>query len=156
MAEKTKKNFFSEKINILFLIYSSSLICISFLIMLILSAVYNNYSILHGLLLNIPFIIATFILGIVFNNLIFKTFKQMHKRGIIIISILLYCAQYIVLLLGLIIGLIVNHVINLDIFNIYSLFSTALIYPATILLGSLTYHISLSISERKKKDKPNN
>ena len=156
MAKQTKKNIFSERVNIFFLIYLSILIGVSFLITLTLSAVYNNYTILYGCLLNIPFIIAAFVLGIVFNNLIFKTFKQSRKGGIVIISILLYCTKYIVLLLGLIIGVIVNRVTNQDIFNIYALFLTALVYPVSIFLGSMTYHIRLSISERKKKEKPNN
>ena len=156
MTKQTKKNIFSEKVNIFFLIYLSILIGVSFLITLTLSAVYNNYTILYGCLLNIPFIIAAFVLGIIFNNLIFKTFKQSRKGGIVIISILLYCTKYIVLLLGLIIGVIINRVTNQDIFNIYALFSTALVYPASIFLGSMTYHIRLSTSERKKKEKPNN
>ena len=156
MTKQTKKNIFSERVNIFFLIYLSILIGVSFLITLTLSAVYNNYTILYGCLLNIPFIIAAFVLGIIFNNLIFKTFKQSRKGGIVIISILLYCTKYIVLLLGLIIGVIVNRVTNQDIFNIYALFSTALVYPASIFLGSMTYHIRLSTSERKKKEKPNN
>lgn len=156
MTKQTKKNIFSEKVNIFFLIYLSILIGVSFLITLTLSAVYNNYTILYGCLLNIPFIIAAFVLGIIFNNLIFKTFKQSHKGGIVVISILLYCTKYIVLLLGLIIGVIVNRVINQDIFNIYALFSTVLVYPVSIFLGSMTYHIRLSASERKKKEKPNN
>ena len=156
MAKQTKKNIFSERVNIFFLIYLSILIGVSFLITLTLSAVYNNYTILYGCLLNIPFIIAAFVLGIVFNNLIFKTFKQSRKGGIVIISILLYCTKYIVLLLGLIIGVIVNRVTNQDIFNIYALFSIALVYPVSIFLGSMTYHIRLSTSERKKKEKPNN
>ena len=156
MAKQTKKNIFSERVNIFFLIYLSILISVSFLITLTLSAVYNNYTILYGCLLNIPFIIAAFVLGIIFNNLIFKTFKQSRKGGIVIISILLYCTKYIVLLLGLIIGVIVNRVTNQDIFNIYALFSTALVYPISIFLGSMTYHIRLSTSERKKKEKPNN
>ena len=156
MTKQTKKNIFSERVNIFFLIYLSILISVSFLITLTLSAVYNNYTILYGCLLNIPFIIAAFVLGIIFNNLIFKTFKQSRKGGIVIISILLYCTKYIVLLLGLIIGVIVNRVTNQDIFNIYALFSTALVYPISIFLGSMTYHIRLSTSERKKKEKPNN
>ena len=156
MTKQTKKNIFSERVNIFFLIYLSILISVSFLITLTLSAVYNNYTILYGCLLNIPFIIAAFVLGIIFNNLIFKTFKQSRKGGIVIISILLYCTKYIVLLLGLIIGVIVNRVTNQDIFNIYALFSTALVYPVSIFLGSMTYHIRLSTSERKKKEKPNN
>ena len=156
MTKQTKKNIFSERVNIFFLIYLSILISVSFLITLTLSAVYNNYTILYGCLLNIPFIIAAFVLGIIFNNLIFKTFKQSRKGGIIIISILLYCTKYIVLLLGLIIGVIVNRVTNQDIFNIYALFSTALVYPISIFLGSMTYHIRLSTSEHKKKEKPNN
>ena len=156
MTKQTKKNIFSGRVNIFFLIYLSILIGVSFLITLTLSAVYNNYTILYGCLLNIPFIIAAFVLGIVFNNLIFKTFKQSRKGGIVIISILLYCTKYIVLLLGLIIGVIVNRVTNQDIFNIYALFLTALVYPVSIFLGSMTYHIRLSISERKKKEKPNN
>ena len=156
MTKQTKKNIFSERVNIFFLIYLSILIGVSFLITLTLSAVYNNYTILYGCLLNIPFIIAAFVLGIIFNNLIFKTFKQSRKGGIVIISILLYCTKYIVLLLGLIIGVIVNRVTNQDIFNIYALFSIALVYPASIFLGSMTYHIRLSTSERKKKEKPNN
>lgn len=156
MTKQTKKNIFSERVNIFFLIYLSILICVSFLITLTLSVVYNNYTILYGCLLNVPFIIAAFVLGIIFNNLIFKTFKQSRKGGIVVISILLYCTKYIVLLLGLIIGVIVNRVINQDIFNIYALFSTALIYPVSIFLGSMTYHIRLSTSERKKKEKPNN
>ena len=156
MTKQTKKNIFSERVNIFFLIYLSILISVSFLITLTLSAVYNNYTILYGCLLNIPFIIAAFVLGIIFNNLIFKTFKQSRKGGIVIISILLYCTKYIVLLLGLIIGVIINRVTNQDIFNIYALFSTALVYPASIFLGSMTYHIRLSTSERKKKEKPNN
>lgn len=156
MTKQTKKNIFSERVNIFFLIYLSILIGVSFLITLTLSAVYNNYTILYGCLLNIPFIIAAFVLGIIFNNLIFKTFKQSRKGGIVIISILLYCTKYIVLLLGLIIGVIVNRVTNQDIFNIYALFSTALVYPVSIFLGSMTYHIRLSTSERKKKEKPNN
>lgn len=156
MTKQTKKNIFSEKVNIFFLIYLSILIGVSFLITLTLSAVYNNYTILYGCLLNIPFIIAAFVLGIIFNNLIFKTFKQSRKGGIVVISILLYCTKYIVLLLGLIIGVIVNRVTNQDIFNIYALFSTALVYPVSIFLGSMTYHIRLSTSERKKKEKPNN
>ena len=156
MTKQTKKNIFSERVNIFFLIYLSILIGVSFLITLTLSAVYNNYTILYGCLLNVPFIIAAFVLGIIFNNLIFKTFKQSRKGGIVIISILLYCTKYIVLLLGLIIGVIVNRVTNQDIFNIYALFSTALVYPASIFLGSMTYHIRLSTSERKKKEKPNN
>ena len=174
MTKQTKKNIFSERVNIFFLIYLSILIGVSFLITLTLSAVYNNYTILYGCLLNIPFIIANnytilygcllnipfiiaaFVLGIIFNNLIFKTFKQSRKGGIVIISILLYCTKYIVLLLGLIIGVIINRVTNQDIFNIYALFSTALVYPASIFLGSMTYHIRLSTSERKKKEKPNN
>lgn len=156
MAKQTKKNIFSERVNIFFLIYLSILIGVSFLITLTLSAVYNNYTILYGCLLNIPFIIAAFVLGIIFNNLIFKTFKQSRKGGIVIISILLYCTKYIVLLLGLIIGVIVNRVTNQDIFNIYALFLTALVYPVSIFLGSMTYHIRLSTSERKKKEKPNN
>lgn len=156
MTKQTKKNIFSERVNIFFLIYLSILIGVSFLITLTLSAVYNNYTILYGCLLNIPFIIAAFVLGIIFNNLIFKTFKQSRKGGIVIISILLYCTKYIVLLLGLIIGVIVNRVTNQDIFNIYALFLTALVYPVSIFLGSMTYHIRLSTSERKKKEKPNN
>ena len=156
MTKQTKKNIFSERVNIFFLIYLSILIGVSFLITLTLSVVYNNYTILYGCLLNIPFIIAAFVLGIIFNNLIFKTFKQSHKGGIVVISILLYCTKYIVLLLGLIIGVIINRVTNQDIFNIYALFSTALVYPASIFLGSMTYHIRLSTSERKKKEKPNN
>lgn len=156
MTKQTKKNIFSERVNIFFLIYLSILIGVSFLITLTLSAVYNNYTILYGCLLNIPFIIAAFVLGIIFNNLIFKTFKQSRKGGIVIISILLYCTKYIVLLLGLIIGVIVNRVTNQDIFNIYALFSIALVYPVSIFLGSMTYHIRLSTSERKKKEKPNN
>lgn len=156
MTKQTKKNIFSEKVNIFFLIYLSILIGVSFLITLTLSAVYNNYTILYGCLLNIPFIIAAFVLGIIFNNLIFKTFKQSRKGWIVVISILLYCTKYIVLLLGLIIGVIINRVTNQDIFNIYALFSTALVYPASIFLGSMTYHIRLSTSERKKKEKPNN
>ena len=156
MTKQTKKNIFSERVNIFFLIYLSILIGVSFLITLTLSAVYNNYTILYGCLLNIPFIIAAFVLGIIFNNLIFKTFKQSRKGGIVIISILLYCTKYIVLLLGLIIGVVVNRVTNQDIFNIYALFSTALVYPVSIFLGSMTYHIRLSTSERKKKEKPNN
>ena len=156
MTKQTKKNIFSERVNIFFLIYLSILIGVSFLITLTLSAVYNNYTILYGCLLNIPFIIAAFVLGIIFNNLIFKTFKQSRKGGIVIISILLYCTKYIVLLLGLIIGVIINRVTNQDIFNIYALFSTALVYPISIFLGSMTYHIRLSTSERKKKEKPNN
>ena len=156
MTKQTKKNIFSEGVNIFFLIYLSILIGVSFLITLTLSAVYNNYTILYGCLLNIPFIIAAFVLGIIFNNLIFKTFKQSRKGGIVVISILLFCTKYIVLLLGLIIGVIVNRVINQDIFNIYALFSTALVYPVSIFLGSMTYHIRLSTSERKKKEKPNN
>ncbi|MBQ6954696.1 MAG: hypothetical protein IJP83_01320 [Mycoplasma sp.] len=156
MTKQTKKNIFSERVNIFFLIYISILIGVSFLITLTLSAVYNNYTILYGCLLNIPFIIAAFVLGIIFNNLIFKTFKQSRKGGIVIISILLYCTKYIVLLLGLIIGVIVNRVTNQDIFNIYTLFSIALVYPVSIFLGSMTYHIRLSTSERKKKEKPNN
>ncbi len=156
MTKQTKKNIFSERVNIFFLIYISILIGVSFLITLTLSAVYNNYTILYGCLLNIPFIIAAFVLGIIFNNLIFKTFKQSRKGGIVIISILLYCTKYIVLLLGLIIGVIVNRVTNQDIFNIYALFSIALVYPVSIFLGSMTYHIRLSTSERKKKEKPNN
>ena len=156
MTKQTKKNIFSERVNIFFLIYLSILIGVSFLITLTLSAVYNNYTILYGCLLNIPFIIAAFVLGIIFNNLIFKTFKQSRKGGIVVISILLYCTKCIVLLLGLIIGAIVNCVINQDIFNIYALFSTALVYPVSIFLGSMTYHIRLSASERKKKEKPNN
>jgi len=156
MTKQTKKNIFSERVNIFFLIYLSILIGVSFLITLTLSAVYNNYTILYGCLLNIPFIIAAFVLGIIFNNLIFKTFKQSRKGGIVIISILLYCTKYIVLLLGLIIGVIVNRVTNQDMFNIYALFSTALVYPVSIFLGSMTYHIRLSTSERKKKEKPNN
>ena len=156
MTKQTKKDIFSERVNIFFLIYISILIGVSFLITLTLSAVYNNYTILYGCLLNIPFIIAAFVLGIIFNNLIFKTFKQSRKGGIVIISILLYCTKYIVLLLGLIIGVIVNRVTNQDIFNIYTLFSIALVYPVSIFLGSMTYHIRLSTSERKKKEKPNN
>lgn len=156
MTKQTKKNIFSGRVNIFFLIYLSILIGVSFLITLTLSAVYNNYTILYGCLLNIPFIIAAFVLGIIFNNLIFKTFKQSRKGGIVIISILLYCTKYIVLLLGLIIGVIVNRVTNQDIFNIYTLFSTALVYPVSIFLGSMTYHIRLLTSERKKKEKPNN
>lgn len=156
MTKQTKKNIFSEKVNIFFLIYLSILIGVSFLITLTLSAVYNNYTILYGCLLNIPFIIAAFVLGIIFNNLIFKTFKQSRKGGIVVISILIYCTKYIVLLLGLIIGVIVNRVTNQDIFNIYALFSIALVYPVSIFLGSMTYHIRLSTSERKKKEKPNN
>ena len=156
MTKQTKKNIFSERVNIFFLIYLSILIGVSFLITLTLSAVYNNYTILYGCLLNIPFIIAAFVLGIIFNNLIFKTFKQSRKGGIVIISILLYCTKYIVLLLGLIIGVIVNRVTNQDMFNIYALFSTALVYPVSIFLGSMTYHIRLSTSERKKKEKTNN
>ena len=156
MTKQTKKNIFSERVNIFFLIYLSILIGVSFLITLTLSAVYNNYTILYGCLLNIPFIIAAFVLGIIFNNLIFKTFKQSRKGWIVVISILLYCTKYIVLLLGLIIGVIINRVTNQDIFNIYALFSTALVYPASIFLGSMTYHIRLSTSERKKKEKPNN
>ena len=156
MTKQTKKNIFSERVNIFFLIYLSILIGVSFLITLTLSVVYNNYTILYGCLLNVPFIIAAFVLGIIFNNLIFKTFKQSRKGGIVIISILLYCTKYIVLLLGLIIGVIVNRVTNQDIFNIYALFSTALVYPVSIFLGSMTYHIRLSTSERKKKEKPNN
>ena len=156
MTKQTKKNIFSERVNIFFLIYLSILIGVSFLITLTLSAVYNNYTILYGCLLNIPFIIAAFVLGIIFNNLIFKTFKQSRKGGIVIISILLYCTKYIVLLLGLIIGVIINRVTNQDIFNIYALFLTALVYPVSIFLGSMTYHIRLSTSERKKKEKPNN
>ena len=156
MTKQTKKNIFSERVNIFFLIYLSILIGVSFLITLTLSAVYNKYTILYGCLLNIPFIIAAFVLGIIFNNLIFKTFKQSRKGGIVIISILLYCTKYIVLLLGLIIGVIVNRVTNQDIFNIYALFLTALVYPVSIFLGSMTYHIRLSTSERKKKEKPNN
>lgn len=152
MTKQTKKNIFSERVNIFFLIYLSILIGVSFLITLTLSAVYNNYTILYGCLLNIPFIIAAFVLGIIFNNLIFKTFKQSRKGGIFIISILIYCTKYIVLLLGLIIGVIVNRVTNQDIFNIYALFSTALVYPVSIFLGSMTYHIRLSTSERKKKE----
>ena len=146
----------SDKINIFFLIYLSILIGISFLITLILSVVYNNYTILYGWMLNIPFILTAFILGIVFNNLVFKTFGQTSKKGVVAISILLYCVKYIVLLLGLIIGVVVNRVTNQEIFNIYALFSTAFVYPVSIFLGSMTYHIKLSISERKKKDKPNN
>ena len=153
MTKQTKKNIFSERVNIFFLIYLSILIGVSFLITLTLSVVYNNYTILYGCLLNVPFIIAAFVLGIIFNNLIFKTFKQSRKGWIVVISILLYCTKYIVLLLGLIIGVIVNLIFNQDIFNIYALFSTALIYPISIFLGSITYHISLSISENKKKDK---
>ena len=156
MTKQTKKNIFSERVNIFFLIYLSILIGVSFLITLTLSVVYNNYTILYGCLLNVPFIIAAFVLGIIFNNLIFKTFKQSRKGGIVVISILLYCTKYIVLLLGLIIGVIINRVTNQDIFNIYALFSTALVYPASIFLGSMTYHIRLSTSERKKKEKPNN
>ena len=156
MTKQTKKNIFSERVNIFFLIYISILIGVSFLITLTLSVVYNNYTILYGCLLNVPFIIAAFVLGIIFNNLIFKTFKQSRKGGIVIISILLYCTKYIVLLLGLIIGVIVNRVTNQDIFNIYALFLTALVYPVSIFLGSMTYHIRLSTSERKKKEKPNN
>ena len=156
MTKQTKKNIFSERVNIFFLIYLSILIGVSFLITLTLSAVYNNYTILYGCLLNIPFIIAAFVLGIIFNNLIFKTFKQSRKGRIVVISILLYCTKYIVLLLGLIIGVIVNRVTNQDIFNIYALFLTALVYPVSIFLGSMTYHIRLSTSERKKKEKPNN
>ena len=156
MTKQIKKNIFSERVNIFFLIYLSILIGVSFLITLTLSAIYNNYTILYGCLLNIPFIIAAFVLGIIFNNLIFKTFKQSRKGGIVIISILLYCTKYIVLLLGLIIGVIVNRVTNQDIFNIYALFLTALVYPVSIFLGSMTYHIRLSTSERKKKEKPNN
>jgi len=156
MAKETKKNLFSDKINIFFLIYLSILIGISFLITLILSVVYNNYTILYGWMLNIPFILTAFILGIVFNNLVFKTFGQTSKKGVVAISILLYCVKYIVLLLGLIIGVVVNRVTNQEIFNIYALFSTAFVYPVSIFLGSMTYHIKLSISERKKKDKPNN
>ena len=156
MTKQTKKNIFSERVNIFFLIYLSILIGVSFLITLTMSVVYNNYTILYGCLLNIPFIIAAFVLGIIFNNLIFKTFKQSRKGGIVIISILLYCTKYIVLLLGLIIGVIVNRVTNQDIFNIYALFSIALVYPVSIFLGSMTYHIRLSTSERKKKEKPNN
>lgn len=156
MTKQTKKKIFSERVNIFFLIYISILIGVSFLITLTLSVVYNNYTILYGCLLNFPFIIAAFVLGIIFNNLIFKTFKQSRKGGIVIISILLYCTKYIVLLLGLIIGVIVNRVTNQDIFNIYALFSTALVYPVSIFLGSMTYHIRLSTSERKKKEKPNN
>ena len=156
MTKQTKKNIFSERVNIFFLIYLSILIGVSFLITLTLSAVYNNYTILYGCLLNIPFIIAAFVLGIIFNNLIFKTFKQSRKGGIVIISILLYCTKYIVLLLGLIIGVIVNRVINQDTFNIYALFLTVLVYPVSIFLGSMTYHIRLSTSERKKKEKHNN
>ncbi len=155
MTKQTKKNIYSERVNIFFLIYLSILIGVSFLITLTLSAVYNNYTILYGCLLNIPFIIAAFVLGIIFNNLIFKTFKQSRKGGIVVISILLYCTKYIVLLLGLIIGVIVNRVINQYI-NIYALFSTVLVYPVSIFLGSMTYHIRLSTSERKKKEKPNN
>ena len=156
MTKQTKKNIFSERVNIFFLIYLSILIGVSFLITLTLSVVYNNYTILYGCLLNVPFIIAAFVLGIIFNNLIFKTFKQSRKGGIVVISILLYCTKYIVLLLGLIIGVIVNRVINQDTFNIYALFSTVLVYPVSIFLGSMTYHIRLSTSERKKKEKPNN
>ena len=156
MTKQTKKNIFSERVNIFFLIYISILIGVSFLITLTLSVVYNNYTILYGCLLNVPFIIAAFVLGIIFNNLIFKTFKQSRKGGIVIISILLYCTKYIVLLLGLIIGVIVNRVTNQDIFNIYALFLTALVYPVSIFLGSMTYHIRLSTSERKKKEKHNN
>ena len=156
MTKQTKKNIFSERVNIFFLIYLSILIGVSFLITLTLSVVYNNYTILYGCLLNVPFIIAAFVLGIIFNNLIFKTFKQSRKGGIVVISILLYCTKYIVLLLGLIIGVIVNRVTNQDIFNIYALFSIALVYPVSIFLGSMTYHIRLSTSERKKKEKPNN
>ena len=156
MTKQTKKNIFSERVNIFFLIYLSILIGVSFLITLTMSVVYNNYTILYGCLLNVPFIIAAFVLGIIFNNLIFKTFKQSRKGGIVVISILLYCTKYIVLLLGLIIGVIVNRVTNQDIFNIYALFSTALVYPVSIFLGSMTYHIRLSTSERKKKEKPNN
>lgn len=156
MTKQTKKNIFSERVNIFFLIYLSILIGVSFLITLTLSVVYNNYTILYGCLLNVPFIIAAFVLGIIFNNLIFKTFKQSRKGGIVVISILLYCTKYIVLLLGLIIGVIVNRVTNQDIFNIYALFSIVLVYPVSIFLGSMTYHIRLSTSERKKKEKPNN
>jgi O-antigen/teichoic acid export membrane protein len=61
-----------------------------------------------------------------------------------------------VLLLGLIIGVIVNRVINQDTFNIYALFLTVLVYLVSIFLGSMTYHIRLSTSERKKKEKHNN
>ena len=156
MTKQTKKNIFSERVNIFFLIYLSILIGVSFLITLTLSVVYNNYTILYGCLLNVPFIIAAFVLGIIFNNLIFKTFKQSRKGWIVVISILLYCTKYIVLLLSLIIGVIVNRVINQDTFNIYALFSTVLVYPVSIFLGSMTYHIRLSTSERKKKEKPNN
>ena len=108
MAKETKKNLFSDKINIFFLIYLSILIGISFLTTLFLSVVYNNYTILYGWMLNIPFILTAFILGIVFNNLVFKTFGQTGKKGVVVISILLYCVKYVILLLGLIIGVVVG------------------------------------------------
>ena len=147
--QQNKGNLFDKKINIYFLLFNSLFVLIAFIICISLSVVYKNYSILYGCLINIPFIYLCLFFAYISNQWIFNV---NHKSRIIIIAIFLYSMRYIILLLGMIIGLIVNISTKVDVFDIYALFSCALIYPIASVFAIIVYnHIN-----NKKQTKSEN
>lgn len=135
--QQNKNNLFDKKINICFLLFNSLFVLIAFIICISLSVVYKNYCILYGCLINIPFIYLCLFFGYISNRWIFN---GNHKSRITIIAIFLYSIRYIILLLGMIIGLIINASTKVDVFNIYALFSCALIYPIASVLSIVVYN----------------
>ena len=138
-----------DKFTILSYIYLSSLICIAFIVLLILSIIFSQYSYIWSMLINIPFILLTPLINTLISNWLLNFGKSNYKnKGIIIfIGIVFYTCKFIILFLGVLIGFLINIYIQ-HIFDPYALIFTILIYPITILLTVITF-------KNKKQNKIN-
>lgn len=140
MPKQPKNNLFDQKLNIYFLLFNSLFILIVFVICISLSVVYKHYNIIYGLLINIPFVYICLLFAYIINKLILSI---SNKKHVIIFSVCMYAIKYVILLLGMIIGFIINLKTKTNIFNTYSLFSCALIYPTSSILAIIVYNIKM-------------
>ncbi len=140
----SEKKFIKSSLNFFYIClisYNTLLLVFSFICCLVSAIVLNNYAILYGMLIHIPFIFLGTICTIVFNHLIFNLAKAKKQKINGIISILLGISKYLIVILGLVIGVIVNLTTNRDIFNYISLSVCVFIYPISNIAAVIHYQV---------------
>jgi cytochrome b561 len=67
--------------------------------------------------------------------------KTKHKKcEIVTIAIFMHIAKYILIILPIIIGVVINIISDSEIFNLFSLIISALIYPTSSLLSQINLY----------------
>lgn len=138
MTESSVQSKKPKSFNYYLLLSILGCISLSFLISLGVSIGLNDYKIIYGFLINLPFILLVTLTNKYLLNLVFLIGKH-NKKQVYFISILLFVIKGIILVLGVVIGLLVNKFIG-ETFNQYSLILNYFIFPLGTLIASVVFN----------------